>query len=370
MAEQEYASTDSDVAAAKEFPAPQLPYQPRDPKSYRPAIGLIGCGGITVQHLRAYKDAGYQVTALCDLDREKAEARALEFFPEAQIFTEARELLAVGDIEVVDITTHPEVRAGLIEMALRSGTHVLSQKPFALDLDVAERLVDLADRQDVLLAVNQNGRWAPHFSYMRHAVAEGIIGDVMSVQCMVNWDHSWVAGTPFDEIRHLILYDFAIHWFDILSCFLPGKEPLHVSASAVSASGQTAKPPLMAQAIVQYEGAQASLSFNGNVRYGMLDTTLVAGSAGSLLSEGPHLKSQQVTLYTEEGFARPRLEGVWFPDGFHGTMGELLCAVEENRQPSNSGRQNLESLALCFAAAASADRHESVRVGSIRRMPD
>ncbi|MEX0611632.1 MAG: hypothetical protein WD229_05900, partial [Pirellulales bacterium] len=41
--------------------APVLPYRPRDPKRYQPAIALVGCGGITKWHLTAYKNAGYNV---------------------------------------------------------------------------------------------------------------------------------------------------------------------------------------------------------------------------------------------------------------------------------------------------------------------
>lgn len=43
-------------------------------------------------------------------------------------------------------------------------------------------------------------------------------------------------------------------------------------------------------------------------------------------------------------------------DGLAGAMGELLCAIEEDREPSNSTSHNLKSLELCFAAVASADR--------------
>src|SRR5436853_346631 len=39
---------------AKKIAAPNIPYRPRNPKKYRPAIGLIGCGGITEKHLAAY----------------------------------------------------------------------------------------------------------------------------------------------------------------------------------------------------------------------------------------------------------------------------------------------------------------------------
>ena len=61
-------------SATRAMKAPELPYRPRDPKKYRPAIALIACGGITEQHLKAYKAAAYNVVALCDADRAKAEA--------------------------------------------------------------------------------------------------------------------------------------------------------------------------------------------------------------------------------------------------------------------------------------------------------
>ena len=116
--------------------APVLSYRPRDPKRYRPGIGLIGCGGITKWHLTAYKNADYNVVALCDVDMNRAKQRRDEFYPEAAAFDDHEQLLARDDIEVVDITTHPPERPPLIEAALRAGKHVLSQKPFVLDLDV------------------------------------------------------------------------------------------------------------------------------------------------------------------------------------------------------------------------------------------
>ena len=47
-------------------------------------------------------------------------------------------------------------------------------------------------------------------------------------------------------------------------------------------------------------------------------------------------------------------------------MGELLCAIEDGRQPSHSARNNLRSLELCFAAVASSMRHEVVVPGTVR----
>lgn len=355
--------------ANKRFSAPKLAYQPRDPKQYRPKIALIGCGGITATHLRAYKDAGYNVVALCDLNRENARRRQQEFYPEARVYTDANEVLRRDDIEVVDIATHPPERVPLIREALKARKHVLSQKPFVLDLDTGEKLVDLADKQGVKLAVNQNGRWSPHFSYIRNAVSEGLIGDVMAVRVAIEWDHSFIIGTPFEEIHDIILYDFAIHWFDFVASVLPNRTMKQVFATRSRVVGQKAKPPMAAQVMLEYDGGQASLIFDANVPYGSEDHTYVGGTKGSLTSTGPSLSDQKVTLVTEEGIAIPRLQGNWFPDGFHGTMAELLCAIEENRQPSNNARDNLKSLALCFSAIAAGSEGIAKVPGEVRKLP-
>ena len=63
------------------------------------------------------------------------------------------------------------------------------------------------------------------------------------------------------------------------------------------------------------------------------------------------------------------VKGCWFPDGFHGAMGELLRAIEEDREPTNSARDNLRSLELCFAAVASAEIRRPVDPGTVRRLP-
>jgi predicted dehydrogenase len=167
----------------------------------------------------------------------------------------------------------------------------------------------------------------------------------------------------------VILYDFAIHWFDILCCFMPSEQPQRVHASFARSKSQRARPALLGQAMIEYERAQASLFFNGDSRHGSFDTTVISGSSGTLISQGPDLNEQQVVLLKDDLRIEPELSGSWFPDGFHGTMGELLRAIEEDREPENSAAENLKSLALCFVAVESAERGEPVEAGSITQLP-
>jgi len=355
-------------AESGEIPAPKLPYLPQDPASHAQAIALIGCGGISEYHLAAYRRAGYHVSVLCDIDADRAEERRRQYYPEAAIMTDYRAVMRRDDVQIVDAALHPDARVPVMEAAIDAGKHVLSQKPFVTELAVGERLCDLADARGVKLAVNQNGRWAPHFSWMRHAIEAGLIGKVQSVDFSLHWDHDWVADTVFNEVEHLLLYDFAIHWFDMIACVLKDREPVRVSASVQCAPGQRSKQPLMGHAMVDFDDGIATMALNGACKYGQEDRTVIAGTKGTLYSTGPELNEQAVTLVTAAGTARPALEGTWFTNGFHGAMAELFRAIEEDRVPSHDARDNLRSLALCFAAVASSVTGKPKEPGAVKRL--
>lgn len=69
-----------------------------------------------------------------------------------------------------------------------------------------------------------------------------------------------------------------------------------------------------------------------------------------------------VEIITAAGSATAELNGSWFPDGFRGCMGELLCPIEENQEPENSAADNLKSLAIVLAAMDSADKGRPVSI--------
>lgn len=340
--------------------APVFPYAPPSPKGPVPRIGLIGCGGITEHHLKAYRQAGWEVSAFFDPVRVAAEKRRDAYFPKATVVAAVDELLEDPAIGVVDIATHPKAREELIIRAADAGKHILSQKPFATDLETGRRLVRHAGDAGVKLAVNQNGRWAPYFSYMRHAVRSGLIGEVGSVHMVLNWDHTWTSGTPFEDIHHLMLYDFGIHWIDAARSFFHGTDAVAVSAALARFPDQPVKPSLLASVAVSFPRGLVTLAFNGCSRFGARETCTITGTKGTLHAVGGICGISSVEIHTAEGVATAEVEGSWFPDGFRGCMGELLCAIEDGREPENSATDNLKSLAIVFAAMRSADEGRPV----------
>jgi glutamyl-tRNA reductase len=101
-----------------EVAAPELPYKPPMPKSYRPKIALVGAGGISFAHLDAYRRAGFDVAAIMSRTLARAETRRREFYPDAIATDDFQSLLKRDDIEVFDISPHPVDRVPLVEAAL------------------------------------------------------------------------------------------------------------------------------------------------------------------------------------------------------------------------------------------------------------
>lgn len=346
---------------------PKLDYLPRGPRyPKRHKLALVGCGGISQYHLTAAKSFGVEVVALADVNRAAVESRRDEFFPKADAYTDPRELLARKDVTVVEFATHTAIRPGQVQDALKAGKHVLSQKPFVADLTEGKRLAALAKRRGLKLAVNQNGRWAPQFSALLAAVRQGLLGDIQTLDMSLAWDHTWCRGSKFEELHHLILSDFAIHWFDIVANVFAGRTARSVFANTAYAPNQDMKPPMLANAVVNYGDGLATLGFSAYQSFAPQEYLCCVGSKGTLRGAANVCNLTELELTTKRGTVKIPLQGKWFPDGFRGTLGEFLRSIEEDREPSIGATNNLMSLALCFAALASADTGQPVKPGQAK----
>ncbi len=343
---------------------PKLDYLPRGPRHpKRHKLGLIGCGSISRFHLQAAQSFGVEVVAMADVNSDAAKSRRDEYFPQAELYADHRELLARDDITAVEIATHTAIRTPQILDALRAGKHVLSQKPFTFDLREGRKMVALAARKNLRLAVNQNGRWAPQFSALLAAVRQGLLGDIHTLDMVMEWDHTWTRGSKFAELHHLILSDFAIHWFDIAAVVFAGRKARSVFANSVKAPNQDMKPPMLANAVINFGDGLATLGFSAYQSLAPHEYLCCVGSKGTLRGAGNLCNLTELELTTRKGAVKIPLKGKWFPDGFRGTLGEFLRSIEENREPTISGRNNLSSLEICFAALASADTGKPIKPG-------
>ena len=347
---------------------PTLDTGPRFPAD-RSGVAILGCGTIAQSaHLPAYQQHGVGVTGVWS--RSPATVAAVrERFPfVGRVYASAEELLADPEVRYVDLATGPEGRLTWIEAAVDAGKHVLAQKPLTLSADDLVRLPDVlakADASGVRIAVNHNGRWAPPWRATTLLLRQRTIGEVVGVTHLHDKALPPLPGTPFDEVPHMLLTDYLLHWVDITRCWLAdgsaGDDGLVTSVRAVDSRvpGQpdAARNPWSATlSLATAGGATATLRIVGNVVSSEPGCPFwVHGTSGTIRGS-VLLDSDRLEIDDGEDRTPVPLSGAWFVDGFAAAMGELMCAVSENRQPENSAADAARSVALVLAARESASR--------------
>lgn len=327
-------------------------------------IGLLGCGWIAGLQLDAYRQAGFHVAALADRHPERAAHHALDYAPHAAVADTVDALVALPAVQVVDVATHVADRIETIRRTLDAGKPTLSQKPFVERLADGHDLATIACERGVPLAVNQNGRWAPHFGTMLSIVASGLIGDVLSADFWVEWAHDiMIAGKPaFETMPDLVLFDFGAHWFDLIGV-LSGHAVLDVYAEVARRPTQSISAPLQADVLVSGSDFRANVRFRAGERIAEGSGYRVSGTRGVIEFRGEPLGGSSVRVFTESGQATVGIESDWFRWGLAGSMREFLLAAASGREPDHSAPSALRGLALAFAAGASARDGGRVQAG-------
>lgn len=339
-------------------------YRPRfPPRRYR--VAILGCGRIAQDaHLPAYESHGVDVTGVWSRHATTT-ATVRERFPFVRrVYASADELLADPEVDIIDLATGPEGRTEWLARAIQAGKHVLAQKPLTYDVDALPPVLDEAEAIGVQVAVNQNARWAPAWRLSTLLIEQGAIGDVVGVTHLHDKPLPPIAGTHFDEISHMLVVDYLVHWLDITRCWLHGTRLRSVRASDHRVPGQPPQASNPWSATVQLgtaEGAGGLIQVVGDVRTSAPGCPFwVHGTEGTL--RGSLLGNDFLTLDDGANRTQFTLEGAWFVDGFAGAMGELMCAVDEGRLPYNSARQNLATLRIVNAARTSAEQNGAVQL--------
>lgn len=202
-------------------------------------VALVGCGLISLYHLRAWQNAGVEIVAVCDIDREKAETRAAEFGV-ARVYTDAEQMFADGGFAIVDIAASVGAHAPIARMAADHGVHIMCQKPLTETVAEAEALIAYVANR-VRFMVHENYRFRPHYMTVRRWIAEGRIGTVRhaAISCRGSGLCPREGREPFlierqpylTGFRRNLVFETMIHHLDVLRCLCG---PLNVVAARLN----------------------------------------------------------------------------------------------------------------------------------------
>lgn len=189
-------------------------------------VAVVGCGLISLFHLRAWQAAGAEVVAVCDTDRTKAEARAAEFGV-TRIYTDTEALFADGGFDAVDNAASVGAHAPVTRLAADHGVHVMCQKPLTETVSEAEDLIAYVGER-VRFMVHENYRFRPHYMTVRRWIDEGRIGDIRhaSISCRGSGLCAREGTVPFlverqpylTGFKRNLVFETMIHHLDVLRC--------------------------------------------------------------------------------------------------------------------------------------------------------
>jgi predicted dehydrogenase len=356
-----------------------LNYLPRLPRRRDFRIGCVGAGFIMRDcHLVAYRQAGFNPVAFASRDPAHAKVVA-ELHGIPRCHGSVAELLADPSVEVLDIAVPPDAQPGIIRLAVQHADHIrgiLAQKPLAMSYREARECVDLCAKAGITVAVNQNMRYDQSVRALKDILSRGWLGapvlGTIEMRAIPHW-------MPWSQQLHsLSTFVMSIHHLDTFRYWFG--TPDHVLAST-RPDPRTRFPHSdgVNLYILEYDNGCRASSWDdvwtGPAREGSesdiyirwrVEGTdgLARGTIGWPSYPAKTPSTLDFTTKQQAGYwLQPRWKEVWFPDAFVGTMAQLLCALEDGAEPEISGRDNLETIALCEAVHAAGKEH---RVTTVR----
>ncbi len=331
-------------------------------------IGLIGLG-IGQQHLLGYQRKGLHVAAICDKDEARLNEVGDRFGIQTR-YTRIAALIADADVGIVDMAVQPWMRSPIVKAAAEAGKHILCQKPFAMSMQQAVEMVDLCEKHNVQLMVNQNSCFVPGFLAIEPYINAEHLGEIYHVSITCNGFF-----TTFPEM-HLIPA-MQVHHIGLVYKWFGEYESVYCQAHGHNrsiAEGETISVALFKSR----NGIQGLLSCNwaflanpGRNLQHPHEEIRIQGTQGAIYGN-----SEDMTVHlTEVGGTsgpdspepreiKPAIEGTWFPDAFGNAMAHFLECLETGKKPITDGRGNLHVVQTLFAL------HQSARSGEIVMLDD
>lgn len=192
-------------------------------KATSPAIAVVGCGYWGSNHIRTLAGLG-ALAAVSDRHADRALAKAEEFGVRSEDF---ETLLADPEIDGVVLALPPHHHAEAAMKVIASGKHVLVEKPIALSVADARRVVESAAQAHVVAMTGHVLRFHPAFEAMLDLIQAGELGAVRYI-------HSHRVGLGKFHAENDALWDIAPHDLSLILA-ITGEKPdrIHGEGSAM-----------------------------------------------------------------------------------------------------------------------------------------
>lgn len=333
-------------------------------------FAIIGCGRISYKHVEALvqneKDA--ILVATCDIIEQNAHAKKIEYESKVtneytvKTYTDYKEMLDKEKIDVVTIATesgyHPEIAV----YCMNKGKHIIVEKPMALSIDDADRMIECANKNNVKLCVSHQNRFNAPIQKLREAIEGNRFGKLVNGTARILWNRNmnYYEQAPWRGTWKLdggTLMNQCIHNIDLLQWMMGGEIDTVFSMSDTFLRDIEAEDfgsimikfkngsigIVEGSACVYPKNLEETLSIfgeNGTVSIGGLAVNKIETwrFADNLDNESNILKDQDNDPDTVYGFGHTPL----FKD--------MIEAITKNREPLVNGIEGKKGMSIILAA--------------------
>lgn len=335
-------------------------------------VGIVGCGKIARTHAEAVRDlADADLVACCDADLARAQTLAAEFG--AGFATDSLPLFFdQGALDAVLICTPHPAHEAVVVAAAEAGVHVLCEKPIAVRLDEADRMIAATDAAGVSFGVIFQRRFWPAAQRIRQAIDDGSFGRLTFGAAYAHlWrPESYFASDPWrgkwETEGGGVMMNQAVHIVDLLQWFMGPAVEVYGRIATLRHGAYIDVEDTVAATLIFASGALGSIEAFTTIEPEFGFRVAVRGDNGATASvhEIPEGTQGVNDVWTVEpgasqrdGWAAAEAGHPGFPAFHRLQIAEFLDAIRAGRPPAVTGRDARHSLAIILGI------YESSRTG-------
>lgn len=333
---------------------------------------LIGCGRISTNHIKAAVADNLEIVAVCDIVPERMtevlSKHGLENNKSIARYTDYKRMIAEhSDLRLISIATESGKHAEIALYCIEHGINVIIEKPMAMSIADADRIIALSEAKKVRVSACHQNRFNIAVQQMRRALESGRFGKISHGSIHVRWnrnrdyyDQAKWRGTWAQDGGALM--NQCIHGIDLLR-WMMGDEVDEVYGVTKQQFHDYLECEDIGMAVVKFKnGAVGTIEGTTNVYPKNLEETLyLFGANGTVKLGGKSTNAIDVWEFSDETAADADNKGLFeqtsnvYGNGHTSLFADVIDAIEHDRKPyvdAVAGKNALEMILAIYKSAA------------------
>ena len=323
--------------------------------------GLIGCGRIAVNHIKALKNNNLELVALCDIDLGHISVllEKTGFETNAPRYENYKKMIEEHpELELVAIATDSGCHAEIALYCMEHGINVIVEKPMAMSMKDANEMISVSEKHGVKLCVCHQNRFNLAVQETRKALENGLFGKLSHGSINIRWNRNkdyydqapWRGKWLSDGGA---LMNQCIHGIDLLR-WMMGDEVEEVYGQIRQQFHDYIEAEDVGVAVVKFKnGSVATIEGTVNVFPKNLEETLyLFGESGTVKLGGTSCNNIDVWDFKEQSENNAGLKEATsnvYGNGHTSLYADMIDAVSNNRKPYVDGLAGKNALELVLA---------------------